>query len=109
MDQVHNPSTGCTAGALWTGSERAMNVHRSAAGWALRLAGGHYGWSGRRGGLRGCGFGPHRRAGGNGNGRRREGARGGGGDRCGATKGAEMREGEEQRARCGEAEAGRIL
>jgi hypothetical protein len=61
--------------------------------------------AGRYDSPRGCGFGPHRRVGGNGNGRRREGARGSGGDRCGATKGAEMRERGEQRARCGEAEA----
>jgi hypothetical protein len=54
----------------------------------------------------GCGFGPHWRAGGNGNGRRREGARGCGGDRCGVTKGAKMREGGEQRVQCGEAAAG---
>jgi hypothetical protein len=83
-----------------------VDDHRSAAGQALRLTDGHRGWSGRSRGPRGCGFGPHRRAGGNGNGQRLEGARGGSGDRCGVTKGTEMREGGEQQVRCGEAEAG---
>jgi hypothetical protein len=95
VDRVHNP---------WTGPERAADVRRSAAGRALRLVSLHRGWSGRRRGPRGCDFGPHQRAGGNGNGQRQ--ARGSGGDRCGATKGTEMRDGGEQRVRCGEAEAG---
>jgi hypothetical protein len=63
----------------------------------------------RRRGPRGFDFGPHRRAGGNGNGRRREGARDGGGDQCGETRGAEMRGGEEWRVQCGEAEVGHAL
>jgi hypothetical protein len=32
-----------------------------------------------------------------------------GGDQCGATRSVDWREGEERRARCGEAEMGRIL
>jgi hypothetical protein len=49
VDRVHNLWTGCTTGAPWTGPERAVDVHRSAAGRVLQLSGWHHGWSGRRG------------------------------------------------------------
>jgi hypothetical protein len=41
-------------GAPWTGPERAVDVHRSVAGRALRLVDRHRRWLGRRRGPRGA-------------------------------------------------------
>jgi hypothetical protein len=54
--QKERPWTGSITYGLdapWTGPEHTVDVHRSAAGRAIQLTGGHRRWSGRRRGPRG--------------------------------------------------------
>jgi hypothetical protein len=105
MDRVHNLWTGCTVD--WTRAHGGCSPECGRPGDTTHRRAPQVVREEER--AKGCSFGPHRRAGGNGNGWRREGARGSGGDSCGATKGAEMREGGEQLARCRELEVGACL